>query len=118
MTYDVTGHPMLTDGAEELGPTELAKHAEAAELLLKISSLDIVVFTEGSERYRHAQTAVALQVSYQVATGIEAFMLSSLTRARRTLNFRKGQRNMSVTHPMAKKIANSLRRGATATVIT
>lgn len=116
MIYDITGHPMLTGKAALLDSTELAAHAEVAEILLKFHTF--TAFEAGTDDYKRAASAIAMQVSFQVESGVEAFVMASLHRGGRNFSFRKGNRNMPPTHNIAKKTANALRRIALGTATT
>ena len=109
--YDITDHAMLTDAAKALSPEDLLAHNIAAEFVLRFA--DFTPFTAGSDNFARAQVAVAMQVSFQVECGIEAFVLSSFRRGSRAGDFRRGARNMTVVHPTARKIASKLRQAAT-----
>lgn len=104
--YDVTGHPLLTGGAEGLGPTELAAQNRVAEILLGLWKFP--VFTD-ADKIDQAKDAVAMQVSYQVQAGVEAFVLSSLIRGNRDMNYRGGRRKMPPIHSAARKIVNTIK---------
>lgn len=108
--YDVEGHPLLSEGAAELGPTQLEAHANLAEILLGFDTF--TAFTDTDPKYDKAAIAVALQVSYQVESGIDAFILIQQTRGSRSTTFRgagrRGQRMVKV-HPMAKQVFNAIR---------
>lgn len=106
--YDVTDHPLLSDDARLLDVDPLTAQARVAETLLglldfppfdKVTSLDL---------YSRAQDAVALQVSYQVDAGLDAFILSQMTKGGRSLSFRGGRR-MPIIHSLAKKIVSKIK---------
>ena len=109
--YNIIGHPMLSDAALQLGETELEAHAIAAEFVLKLTDFAAPSDTT-SDNYHRGQAAVAMQVSYQVECGIEAFILTSFSRGTRSTIFRRGGHNMSPTHPLARRIASKLRTAA------
>jgi hypothetical protein len=61
MTFDVTGHPLLSAGAQALDSAELAAHNRIAEQALGLAGAVL----EGDDA-EAAKDAVALQVNYQV----------------------------------------------------
>ena len=105
MLYDITGHALLSPEAAQLGGSELETYARAAEVLLGL--LKIPLFT-GDYALRAAD-AVALQVSYLVESGIEAFILSDQWRGARRSVYRGGARRMPPLHPVAKKIITQIK---------
>lgn len=106
MRYDISGHPLLTGEAAEMGPESLAAHTEVAEEVLGL--LTYPEFGVDTDEWKSARNAVAIQVSYQVECGMDAFITASLTRGGRSKTFR-GRSKMPVVHAMAKKIANRIR---------
>ncbi len=107
--YMIDNHPLLSEDARKLNSTELDAHARVAETLLKFTTFTPFSADTALDSYNRASDAVALQVSFQVESGVEAFVLASWARGARTKNYRKGQRNMPVVHPIARKIATALR---------
>lgn len=106
MLYDILDHPLLSDGAKDLDSAELATHARVAETLLGL--LKFTAFAEGTDFYDRATDAVALQVSFQVEAGIEAFILTHETRGARKKDFR-GRGRMPPIHPTARKIVSGIK---------
>lgn len=108
--YDVEGHPLLSEGAAELEPTALEAHASLAETLLGFGSF--TAFASDDPKYSKAQIAVALQVSYQVEAGINAFIMLQSVRGSRAETWRgggrRGQRFPKV-HPMARQVFNEIK---------
>lgn len=108
MIYDVTAHPLLSDQAAALGPSELEAHARVAETSLGL--LNFTAFVDGTDKYDRATDAVALQINYQVEAGIEAFIMSGESRGARRRSYRGGSRKrMAPLHPMARKIVNAIK---------
>lgn len=101
-------HAMLSTAAKALGPTELATHSRIAETILGLLSFTAFDQTSSPDEFSRAQDAVALQVSYQVESGIDAFLLQNLGRGGRNLTFRGGRR-MPTSHPLARKIVQAIR---------
>ena len=107
--YEITNHPLLSEEALKLGATALDANARVAEMLLKLTTFAAFDANTSADNYNRATDAVALQVSFQVESGIDAFVLASWQRGGRGKNYRRGSRNMPVVHPMARKIATALR---------
>lgn len=61
MTFDVTSHSLLSDGAAALDPDTLAAHTRVAAAVLGLASATLT-----DDEALLAADAVALQVSYQV----------------------------------------------------
>lgn len=114
--YNVTGHPLLSEQAASLGSTELTAHTQVAIALLKLDEFPQIDQVTAAADYIQAANAVALQVSFQVESGIDAFFLANQTVGSRNMTFRGGSRRMPITHGIARKIANKL-RPATSTVV-
>lgn len=108
MLYDITDHPLLTEEAAQLGPTELNAHARMAETLLGLLTFTAFDPTTDADNYARATDAVALQVSYQVEAGIEAFLTTSDRRGGRSKTFR-GRGRMPPVHSAARKIINAIK---------
>lgn len=108
MIYDITGHPLLTGEATDLGPTQLDAHARVAETLLKLLTFATFDKVSQPDLYNRACDAVALQVTYQVESGVDAFIMSKLTRGGRSMNFRGGRR-MPPIHAISKKIISAIK---------
>lgn len=108
MIYDVAGHELLSEDAQDLGPNSLEAQARVAETLLGL--LDFTPFdkTTQADLYLRASDAVAMQVSYQVEAGIDAFIMLNLTKGGRTQTFRGGRR-MPIVHSLAKKIISKIK---------
>ncbi len=105
MIYDVTGHAKLSQAAHALAPDLLAAEAIVAETVLGLVG---TAYTE--EKYDRAAVAVALQISYQVDADIEGFILQSASRGGRSVSYRTaGKKGLPIAHPLAKKIADSLK---------
>lgn len=111
MRYDVTDHPLLTDEAKQLGSETLEAQADVAEELLGL--LLYPEFAAGSAKYKSAQNAVALQVSYQVECGMDAFISASIARGARGNRFR-GATRMPLVHGQARRIVSRIRPKAEA----
>jgi hypothetical protein len=103
--YDITDHPLLSPAVQNLGPETLAAHTEVAEALLRLSEL--AVFAAATTEYTQATNALALQVNFQVESGLDAYILQSLTRGARSQTFRGGKRHLTV-HPQAARIMRLL----------
>lgn len=112
MLYDVADHPLLSEEAAQLGPSELNAHARVAETLLGLLAFPAFDATTATDKYDRATDAVAMQISYQVAAGIEAFLANSDRRGQRTRNFR-GRGRMPPVHSMAKKIISAIKPATT-----
>lgn len=113
MIYDVLNHKLLSDAAKDLEPDELETHARVAETLLGL--LKFSPFAVDTDSYLRAADAVALQISFQVESGIEAFILTHETRGARTRDYR-GRGRMPPIHPTARKIISAIKPSATATI--
>lgn len=116
LAYDVTGHPLLSEGAAALGPTELEANTRVAIALLLLDTFTIDPITQVDD-FEQARNAIALQVSYQVESGMDAFIASEIMNGQRRTIFRGGQRRMSLTHGAAKKIATQLRPKPTSVLL-
>lgn len=106
--YDITNHPLLSDDAQDLGPTSLDAQGRVAETLLGLQDFTPFDATTQADLYARATDAVALQVSYQVEAGMDAFILTQLTKGGRSVAFRGGRR-MPIIHGLAKKIVSKIR---------
>lgn len=106
--YDITNHPLLSDDAQALGATSLDAQGRVAETLLGL--LDFTAFDQVTQAdlYARATDAVALQVSYQVDSGVDAFILSQMTKGGRSITFRGGRR-MPIIHGLAKKLISKIK---------
>lgn len=108
MLYDITAHPLLSDETNHLSETALSAQARVAETLLGLLKFTPFSPVSQPDLYSRASDAVALQVNYQVESGIDAFILSSMSRGGRANTFRGGRR-MPPIHGLAKKIVSSIR---------
>lgn len=106
--YDITGHPLLSDDAKELGADSLDAQGRVAETLLGLLAFTPFDQTNDPANYARATDAVALQVSYQVEAGLDAFILMSLAKGGRSASFRGGRR-MPTIHGIAKKIVSQIK---------
>lgn len=106
--YDVTAHPLLSEEAQDLGPATLDAQARVAETLLGL--LDFTAFdpVTQADQYARASDAVALQVSYQVEAGMDAFILANQAKGGRSQTYRGGRR-MPIIHSLAKKIVSKIK---------
>lgn len=105
-TYEVAAHPLLSPEAQRLEPAALGEHAAVAADLLGLAAVRI---EPGTERHERALRAVAFQVNYQVASGVDAEVYGSATRGNRSFGFRGGVLNpMPPVSPRAKAIADAL----------
>lgn len=108
MLYDIADHPLLSEESAQLGPLELGAQARMAETLLGLLTFTPFNPTTQADSYDRATDAVALQVNYQVAAGIEAFLASVDRRGQRQRNFR-GRGRMPAVHSAARKIINAIK---------
>lgn len=108
MLYDIADHPLLSEEAAQLGSLELGAQARVAETLLGLLTFTPFNQTTDQDKYDRATDAVALQVSYQVAAGVEAFMLINDRRGLRTKHYR-GRGRMPPVHSAARKIINAIK---------
>lgn len=99
MAYTLTGHPLLSDDAQNLSPEQQASQQLVAEVVLGLRGTSYT----GSDQ-EEAEAALALQVSLQVAVDPEAYLASSVTRGSRSITYR----NQIPVHPLAKEIADGL----------
>ncbi len=106
MLYDIIDHPLLTDDARDLEPLDLEAHVRVAETLLGL--LKFTAFAAGTDFYARASDAVALQVNYQAAAGIDAFTMANERRGARSMTYR-GRTRMPPIHPMARKIISGIK---------
>jgi hypothetical protein len=107
VTYSgVELHPSLSAAAkDDDDPQRFEAHQQMAEQLLE---LDGAPFTRESDITR-AKNAIALQISYQYALGMDAFVYSAVASERVAMrSFRGGQDGPPVVHRLAKMIADSL----------
>lgn len=118
MIYSVTAHPLLSDQAAALSGPELDAHARVAESLLGLDTFTPFDPIQKTDFYNRATDAVALQVSYQVESGIEAFVMSGESRGARRRSYRGGShRRMQPLHPTSRKIVSSLKLRAGITIV-
>lgn len=106
--YDISNHPLLSSDAQQLGADSLDAQARIAETLLGLLTFTAFDRLTQLDLYERATDAVALQVSYQVDAGLDAFILSELVKGGRQATFRGGRR-MPIIHGMAKKIVSQIR---------
>lgn len=108
--YTIDAHPLLSQEAKTLGVDTLEAHARVAETMLGLLNFTAFDPVTDPDKYARATDAVALQVSYQVEAGMDAFVLSSHTRGGRTLTYRgAGVRRMPTIHSLAKKIVSQIK---------
>ncbi len=113
--YDITGHPLLSEAAAVLGANELEAHTQVAERMLGV--LDLQEFPSTDRRYDDLRGALALQVSYQVEAGIEAFILAEHVRGARRETYRGASRKMSPVHPQARRLVAAVNRTLSSTTV-
>lgn len=101
MAYDIADNPLIKT---ELSPAELAAHQVVAETMLGFADEPELV----NEDKARAEHAIALQVDYQAASGVNAFIYTQQIRGARQETFRGGGRRMPPIHPIAKKMASKL----------
>lgn len=108
MLYDIADHPLLSEESAQLGSLELSAQARMAETLLGLLTFTAFDATTQADKYDRATDAVALQVNYQVAAGVEAFLSTSDRRGQRQKNYR-GRGRMPPVHSAARKIINAIK---------
>jgi len=108
MLYDIADHPLLSEESAQLGSAELGAQARMAETLLGLLTFTAFDPTTQQDSYDRATDAVALQVNYQVAAGIEAFLSTIERRGQRLKRFR-GKGRMPAVHSQAKKIITAIK---------
>jgi hypothetical protein len=85
----LVGHPMLSDAAARLPHDVLAAHVAVADALLSVGSTVALSDAAGSGQDGElARVALALQVSHQVAGGMDADLYTSVSRGARSFAFR------------------------------
>lgn len=101
-TYDVSGHELLSDKAEDLDGAQLDAHAELAEDLLNLEG------TSFEDRAKEkARRAVALQVSHQLRVPDEiAFAESERDATGASIRYRG--RTAAAVSATAERLASSL----------
>lgn len=99
MLYPIDGHPLLSATAAALAPDVLEAQALVAERMLGLRG---TAYT--GDDADDAASAVALQVSLQVAKDPESYIASSVTRGSRSLTYRDGV----VLHPDAVAMVAAL----------
>lgn len=107
VTYSgVANHPALSAEAKEDQDTErFTSQQQLAEMLL---GLDGTPFTKAADVSR-AELAIALQVSFQYAQGLDAHVYSSLSSERMEgRSFRGSSTGATVLHASAAKLASQL----------
>lgn len=107
--YSVTNHPLLSERASRLAAPELEAHNRVAEILIGLWKFAAFTEVGDPDKFAQATDAVAMQVNYQVESGIEAFILSNLVRGKREFVYRNGRHRMNPVHSMAKKIVNAIK---------
>lgn len=108
MIYDVADHPLLSEESAQLGSSELGAHARMAETLLGLLLFTAFDPTTDQDKYDRATDAVALQINYQVAAGVEAFLSTHDRRGARAKVYR-GRGRMPPVHSAARKIVNAIK---------
>lgn len=96
LKHNISGHPLLTAKASGVVPEVLEQHNHVAEALLGLHTVGL-----GGEAGITALAAVATQVSYQIAQGLELVFLVAQSEAKRSTQYRRG----STVHPRAWKLA-------------
>lgn len=114
MLYDISDHPLLSEETAQLGSAELGAQARMAETLLGLLNFTPFDPTLQQDKYDRATDAVALQVNYQVAAGVEAFLTILERRGQRIKHFR-GKGRMPAVHSQAKKIITAIKPAAVIT---
>lgn len=104
-TYDVTGHPLLSDAAQALRSSELEAQADAAEEVLGIAGTSY----SGDDETR-LLVALARQVNHQVALdGAGAAYLVSESKGSQSRTYRAGGSGSVMTaDPIAIRIARAV----------
>lgn len=108
MLYDIADHPLLSEESAQLGSLELGAQARMAETLLGLLTFPAFSQSTDQDKYDRATDAVALQVNYQVAAGIEAFLTTADRRGARAKVYR-GRGRMPPVHAAARKIVNAIK---------
>jgi hypothetical protein len=99
MSYSLTNHPLLSADAKKLGSEALGAQRRVAERVLGLSGTQ---YEEAAKL--HAEDALAMQVSLQVAQDPEAYLASSVTRGSRSITYR----DAVPIHPLALEITQAL----------
>lgn len=102
MAYVIANNPLLIGVSTG---QDLTAHQRVAEVLLGFSAVAELV---DATQHAQAEDAIAMQVSYQVECGIEAFVLQEVLRGHRRKRYRGGTHRMAPVHPMARKVASTL----------
>jgi hypothetical protein len=107
VNYDVKDHPMLSDKAKALfndASEKFTEHHREAENLL---GLDGRAFK--GEKANVAKIAVAIQINYQIETGLGFFMnRNSPAPVRGGSVFHRGDNRASSVHPSAQQMVDSI----------
>jgi hypothetical protein len=100
--YDPKGSPFLIGAARRLNDDDAARdaYARVAERLLGFAS---PAFTDAAD-VQAATDAVAMQITFMLAAGVEVFFAKSETRGQRSIAYRDGV----MVQPTAKLIADQL----------
>ncbi len=96
LRHDISGHPLLTAKAVGAVSEVLEQHNLVAEVLLGLHAIGL-----GGTAGNIALAAVATQVSYQIAQGLEPAFLLAQSEAKRATQYRRG----STVHPRAWSLA-------------
>jgi hypothetical protein len=76
VVYDLTGHPQLDDAVVQEGPEYLAWQTMLAEQVLEVGTVAL----DGDAGIL-ARAALVTQINFQEASGVDARVLASSTRA-------------------------------------
>jgi hypothetical protein len=84
-TYDVAGHPLLSEAASALSPERLEAEAEVAAVVL---FLDDARLEAESRALRTATSAVVRQINYQLELGAGGGVLASARKGDQSVSYR------------------------------
>lgn len=89
MAYDIAAHPLLSADALALDTDPFAEHAALAHDLLGLAD---TAFTGAAAE--SAKRFLALQVNYQVETGVDAAIYALKVRGSRTVSYKSASADL------------------------
>ena len=104
LTYDPTGHPLLSEAAQKIHVQELVAHGELAEEVLGLRGVAL-----GTDDTEAARLAVTLQVNLQVRMPEDFGMVAAEKKGDQSVTYRGPEGFASAPiDPTAEKIAAGL----------
>lgn len=100
----VDNHVLLTDRANMLDPDEIQAHAQVA-----MSLLQVIGFSPSAQSDRDLlDTAIVLQINFQVEAGVEGYLMQEARRGGRNIVYR-GKNRLQHVHRQALEMVREMK---------